>query len=79
MKHSDIITYLPKDFTLLASTHISVNAAFECPELGLYGTQFHPEKVETQGGKRILENFLFDIAGCSDPFNEPFLEVSGSY
>lgn len=35
----------------------------ECPARGLYATQFHPEVRHTQEGKRILENFLFDICG----------------
>jgi GMP synthase (glutamine-hydrolysing) len=77
LKHSDIVTDLPKEFNLLASTDISPNAAYECNELGLYGTQFHPEKEETQGGETIMQNFLFKIAGCTDPYNEAFLEISG--
>ena len=79
LKHSDIVTCLPREFNLLASTDISPNAAYECNELGLYGTQFHPEKADTQGGDRILQNFLFKIAGCTDPYNEAFLEFSGYF
>ncbi len=34
-------------------------AAFEDPERGLYGVQFHPEVVHTVHGMEILKNFLY--------------------
>jgi GMP synthase (glutamine-hydrolysing) len=33
------------------------------PRKRLYGIQFHPEVSHTQGGKKILDNFLFRICG----------------
>jgi anthranilate synthase/aminodeoxychorismate synthase-like glutamine amidotransferase len=38
--------------------------ALESAERRLYGVQFHPESVLTEGGYRILANFL-RLAGCS--------------
>jgi GMP synthase (glutamine-hydrolysing) len=31
----------------------------------LYGVQFHPEAQHTPGGRDILNNFLYNICGCS--------------
>lgn len=43
------ITALTKDGTLMAVAHKT---------LPLFGIQFHPESVGTDGGKKILKNFL---------------------
>ena len=32
--------------------------AFEAPERGLYGVQFHPESVLTPHGRTLVDNFL---------------------
>ena len=37
-------------------------AAFEDPERGLYGVQFHPEVVHTPYGNDLLKNFLYKVA-----------------
>ena len=37
-------------------------AAFEDPERGLYGVQFHPEVVHTPNGQEVLKNFLYAVA-----------------
>ena len=39
-------------------------AAFEAPERGLYGVQFHPEVVHTPHGQEVLKNFLYGVAGA---------------
>jgi GMP synthase (glutamine-hydrolysing) len=39
-------------------------AAFEAPERGLYGVQFHPEVVHTPHGQEMLKNFLYGVAGA---------------
>ena len=63
MSHSDTIQRLPEGAELLASTHDVENAAFKIAAERIYGIQFHPEVYHTTEGKRILENFLVDIAG----------------
>ena len=61
MSHGDLVTELPKDFEILASTDTCRIAAFENNERKLYGIQFHAEVVHTPKGNEILKNFVFDI------------------
>ena len=41
-----------------ATSQSGVPMAIECPELQVYGVQFHPESVMTLMGKEILRNFI---------------------
>lgn len=41
-----------------ATSQSGVPMAIECPELKVYGVQFHPESVMTPMGKEILRNFI---------------------
>ncbi len=66
MSHRDSVFEPPEGFTALAASPGSPVAAFESPERGLYGIQFHPEVVHTPYGTQILERFLRDIAGCEE-------------
>ena len=61
MSHGDLVTKLPKDFEILASTDSCPIAAFENNSKKLYGIQFHAEVVHTPKGSQILKNFIFDI------------------
>ncbi len=61
MSHGDLVTELPKDFEILASTDNCKIAAFESNNKKLYGIQFHAEVVHTPKGNQILKNFVFDI------------------
>ena len=63
MSHRDAVTEVPAGFTVTASTDICPVAAMECPERGIYTTQFHPEVKHTEFGNKMLSNFLFNIAG----------------
>ncbi|MEI2738686.1 MAG: glutamine-hydrolyzing GMP synthase [Chitinophagaceae bacterium] len=76
MSHSDTIKELPEGFELLATTESIPVAAFRKisndgtgSPLGihhsLYGVQFHPEVYHSKEGKKILNNFLVSICGCS--------------
>ncbi len=65
MSHGDRVETLPQGFELLAHTGNSVVAAFRHQKKKLYGVQFHPEVVHTPRGKKILKNFLYEIAGCT--------------
>jgi len=64
MSHRDSVFEPPPGFTALASSPGSPVAAFEAPDRGLYGIQFHPEVVHTPYGTAILETFLTEVCGA---------------
>jgi GMP synthase (glutamine-hydrolysing) len=64
MSHRDAVFAPPPGFSALASSTASPVAAFESPERGIYGIQFHPEVVHTPYGNQVLANFLEDVCGC---------------
>jgi GMP synthase (glutamine-hydrolysing) len=79
MSHADTILEMPEGFELLATTESIPVAAFKKSEnktdhsdlipqtsgFPLYGVQFHPEVYHSKEGKKILNNFLVNICGCS--------------
>jgi GMP synthase (glutamine-hydrolysing) len=62
MSHRDSVTAPPEDAQVTASSPSTPIAAFEAPERGLYGVQFHPEVVHTAHGQEVLKNFLYGVA-----------------
>lgn len=64
MSHGDSVERAPEGFAVLASTPGAPVAAFEDTERRMAGVQFHPEVIHTAHGQRMLEHFLWDIAGC---------------
>ena len=62
MSHGDKVTGLPKGFRVIATTANSRIAAMEDKKRMFYGVQFHPEVVHTPNGKKILKNFVINIA-----------------
>ena len=64
MSHGDSVEQAPAGFTVLASTPGAPVAAFEDSQRRMAGVQFHPEVVHTAHGQRMLEHFLWQIAGC---------------
>jgi GMP synthase (glutamine-hydrolysing) len=64
MSHGDSVERAPEGFEVLASTHGAPIAAFENTSRQMAGVQFHPEVVHTAHGQRMLEHFLWRIAGC---------------
>jgi GMP synthase (glutamine-hydrolysing) len=64
MSHGDAVTGAPPGFLVTASSPGAPVAAFESAEQGLFGVQFHPEVLHTRHGQRIIEHFLYDVAGC---------------
>ena len=63
--HGDQIEQLGNDFTKLASTGTCPFAAVRHKKKKFFGVQFHPEVSHTPKGSQILENFLYEICGCS--------------
>jgi GMP synthase (glutamine-hydrolysing) len=64
MSHRDSVVEPPLGATVVAGSAATPIAAFEDRRRGLYGIQFHPEVVHTPGGRQVLRNFLFGVAGC---------------
>jgi len=64
MSHGDSIRRLPRGFKTSASTTNTKIAATVHPKKNLFGFQYHPEVAHTQMGKKMLNNFLFNICGC---------------
>jgi GMP synthase (glutamine-hydrolysing) len=64
MSHGDRVGTVPPGFQPSARTHNAPVVAFENPESGLYGIQFHPEVMHTVSGGEILRNFLYGVCGA---------------
>jgi GMP synthase (glutamine-hydrolysing) len=62
MSHRDSVTAPPPGARVVAGSETTPIAAFEDPERGLYGVQFHPEVVHTPSGTEVLKNFLYAVA-----------------
>jgi GMP synthase (glutamine-hydrolysing) len=62
MSHRDSVVAAPDGARVVAGSASTPVGAFEAPERGLYGVQFHPEVVHTPHGMDILKNFLYEIA-----------------
>ncbi|MCI0338162.1 MAG: glutamine-hydrolyzing GMP synthase [Acidobacteria bacterium] len=76
MSHGDQVTEAPPGFHVVAETE-SALATVENVERRLYGLQFHPEVAHTPDGKKILDNFLRVICGCSGDWSaSSFIEAA---
>ncbi|MEP4947552.1 MAG: glutamine-hydrolyzing GMP synthase, partial [Flavobacteriaceae bacterium] len=77
MSHSDTIKELPDGTVRLASTHDVENAAYRIEGEKTFGIQFHPEVYHTKDGKKLLENFLVNIAGLEQDWTpDAFVETT---
>ena len=65
MSHGDSVMALPPGFTRLAHTDNTSEAVIANHQRRLYGVQFHPEVVHSNGGMALLRNFVYHICGCS--------------
>ncbi|MFZ4115881.1 MAG: glutamine-hydrolyzing GMP synthase [Chthoniobacterales bacterium] len=75
--HGDRIEKLPKGFSPLGSTENSPHAVIGDTHRNIYGLQFHPEVAHTEGGKAILQNFLYEICGSQATWTmDSFIERS---
>jgi len=64
MSHGDSCVAAPAGFTVTATSQGAPVAAFEDLSRRYAGVQYHPEVRHTAQGQRVLEHFLFDIAGA---------------
>ncbi|MBL6924442.1 MAG: glutamine-hydrolyzing GMP synthase, partial [Acidimicrobiia bacterium] len=77
MSHFDAITAAPGGAVVTASSADAPVAAFEAPERGLFGVQFHPEVHHTPCGQALLARFVHDVCGCPGDWNmESIIEAS---
>ncbi|MQA26452.1 MAG: glutamine-hydrolyzing GMP synthase, partial [Micromonosporaceae bacterium] len=63
MSHGDSVAEAPPGFTVTARSAGAPVAGFEDPSRRLAGVQFHPEVAHTPEGQKVLEHFLYDVAG----------------
>ena len=78
MSHGDHVDVPPPGYQVTASSDNSPIAAFEHSERPLFGVQFHPEVAHTPRGGEILNNFLFEICGCTPDWTPGhFVETRG--
>jgi len=64
MSHGDKVDEIPAEFETIAHTINSPFAAVHHKTKPIWGIQFHPEVTHTIHGKKILENFCFNICQC---------------
>ena len=77
MSHSDTIIKLPKKAKKIASTNDVENAGFIIENEQTYGIQFHPEVYHSTKGKKILKNFLVNIAKIKQTWTpDAFVETT---
>ena len=77
MSHGDSCTELPTGFSVLAHTSNTPCAAISNPEKKLFGVQFHPEVVHSEGGIALIRNFVYHICECEPTWTtEAFVEES---
>ncbi|WP_418990925.1 glutamine-hydrolyzing GMP synthase [Alistipes sp.] len=77
MSHGDTITSAPAGYRVVASTEDVRVAAFRIEGERTWGIQFHPEVYHSTDGKRLLENFVVGICGCSQTWtSESFVETT---
>lgn len=69
MSHGDKITKIPPGFSLLGNSESSPYCAMADEEKMVYGVQFHPEVKHTEEGRKIINNFLFEVCKCSGNWN----------
>ena len=65
MSHTDQLEEVPEGFRPVASTDTCPIAAMCDEERKLFSVQYHPEVQHTQYGQKMLENFLYEVCGCT--------------
>ncbi|MBC8428653.1 MAG: glutamine-hydrolyzing GMP synthase, partial [FCB group bacterium] len=69
MSHGDRVVGVPDGYSVQASTDSLPIAAMASRGKCRYGVQFHPEVNHTEFGTKLLENFIFTIAGLEADWN----------
>ncbi len=75
MSHGDRVLRLPDGWVVLGTSESSPFCAVRDAKRPIWGLQFHPEVVHTEGGAAILANFVQDVCGCERSWTmEAFIE-----
>ncbi len=75
MSHGDEVTTMPAGFEKIAHSENAGICAIRNSAKRIYGIQFHPEVVHSKDGKKVLQNFVKDLCGCSGNWNaDSFIE-----
>ena len=61
MSHNDAVVAPPEGFRVIGSTPSTPVAAFEDPERGFFGVQYHPEVTHTPFGMDVFKAFLHAV------------------
>ena len=63
MSHGDEAVKLPEGFACVAKSEQGAVVAIEHPARRIFGLQYHPEVMHSEGGAETLRHFLLDVAG----------------
>lgn len=63
MSHTYYVDQLPEGFQGIAQSEHTKYAAMADEDRKLYAVQFHPEVEQTEFGRELLDNFLFEVVG----------------
>jgi GMP synthase (glutamine-hydrolysing) len=75
MSHGDRVLRLPEGFEAVATSESSPFAAVRDERRRIWGIQFHPEVVHTEGGSALLRNFVHGVCGCGGSWTmDAFIE-----
>jgi GMP synthase (glutamine-hydrolysing) len=64
MSHGDSVKKIPAGFEVIAKTKNAPYAAIADEKRKIYGVQFHPEVEHSLDGRKMLKNFVVEIAAC---------------
>ena len=65
MSHFDAVSVLPPGFVATASTPDAPMAVIENNTRKIWGVQYHPEVMHSEGGQDLLERFIHERVGAS--------------
>jgi len=66
MSHGDRVLELPPGFEAVGKSTSSPFAAVRSESQPIWGIQFHPEVVHTEGGAALLAEFVHGVCGCRE-------------
>lgn len=69
MSHFDYVSKVPEGFDIVSTTDNCPVAAMQNVEKRLYAVQFHAEVEHTPFGRQLINNYLYEVCGCSGDWN----------